>query len=256
MLVHVPFGLLGYLVSGCMSRARNKPFPSAIWKPHKPLGQQPPVDGGGGDRTWPSTLMALGVVLWLAVFWGLGQRTLITYGTLFRWFALFAFAGDLLPYAWSGRRLGMERLEWFFFNLFAVGPFLFALFLGINFLFSGTEVRYVVRQAHHVDPPLYWIQHGQLPHGIPYAEYESGRSNINSVRHGDVMLGVSPGAFGYEVITTWALIRTEALPAVQVEMLLQLERESLADQSGLSGHGSFGGEFHLATKGTGDKHHQ
>jgi hypothetical protein len=188
---------------------------------------------GVRDQSWPGTAMALGVVVWVLCFWFLGSRTLIGYLDLFRWFALFAFAGDLLPYRRSGLKLGMDRLEWFLFNLLAVGPMLFALFLGLNMLFHGQEELVVVRQAKYMDPRRHWLEEGVLPHGEPYVPGEV----IRHLGPDDRMLGVAPGLFGYPVITTWSGIENSR--SLEVQLFRELEGETFADQAGLSHHGAF-----------------
>ncbi len=92
------------------------------------------------EQYWPGTLMGIGVFtgllsLFTVVFW-----TLIAPGQLFRIFLVLCFAGNLLPYMRSGLWLGMERLEWFLFNLLAVGPLGTSLLLWLNFLGHGPAV--------------------------------------------------------------------------------------------------------------------
>jgi hypothetical protein len=210
--------------------------------------QQPPVDGVR-DQSWPGTAMALGVVVWVLCFWLLGSRTLIGYLDLFRWFALFAFAGDLIPYRRSGLKLGMDRLEWFLFNLLAVGPMLFALFLGLNMLFHGPEQLVVVRQAKYLEPRRYWLEEGVLPQGEPYVPGEV----LRNLGPDDRMLGVSPGLFGYPVITTWSGI--EIRRSLQVQRFRELEGETFADQPGLAHHGTLCRKLQVAAQCAGEQHH-
>jgi hypothetical protein len=221
------------------------------------MRQRSSVNDGSDDRMWPGTVMALGVVFGLAGFWFLGTRTLITFGVLLRWFALFAFAGNLMPYRVGPLRWGMERLEWFLFNLFAVGPVLFTCFLCVNFFFRGEEQLYVVPNALKVDPHMYWIQSGELPHHVPYAEYTTGARSFDEIKPGDAILGIARGAIGYPVITQWKALQLESWSVpLQVEILPQLEGEPLADQTGPSGHRSGGLQLHVPRKGAGEKHHE
>lgn len=114
------------------------------FRPHSSAQhQQRVVEGGVRDQTWPGTLMVLGIFVVVISFWWVGSKTFITYSALGRWFALFAFAGNLLSYK-AGLRLGMERLEWFLFNLLAVGPLLFSLALWVNLEVHGPEKQYIV----------------------------------------------------------------------------------------------------------------
>ncbi|HOZ39728.1 MAG: hypothetical protein IPO05_08320 [Flavobacteriales bacterium] len=92
------------------------------------------------DQRWPSTLMGLGIFVGLGSMVTVVPWTLIAPGLLFRIFLILCFAGNLFGYARSGLRLGMERLEWFLFNLLAVGPIVMSLLLWLNYLGHGPEV--------------------------------------------------------------------------------------------------------------------
>ncbi len=102
-----------------------------------PLHQQPAVKGGEKDRSWPGTLMAIGVFFTLVNVVTVVRWTLIEPTTLLRGLALLCFIGSVLPYRLAAFRLGMARLEWFLFNLLAVGPLLMGAALWTNFLFHG-----------------------------------------------------------------------------------------------------------------------
>ncbi len=84
--------------------------------------------------------MGLGVFVALVSFFTVVHWTLIPADPLFRVFLVLCFMGNILPYVRSGSSLGMERLEWFLFNLLAVGPLCTGLLLWLNFLGHGTEV--------------------------------------------------------------------------------------------------------------------
>jgi len=99
--------------------------------------QQPKVKGMAREQYWPSTLMGLGIFVGLFSFFTVVHWTLIAPDLLFRIFLVLCFAGNLLPYMRSGLWLGMERLEWFLFNLLAVGPLGTSLLLWLNFLGHG-----------------------------------------------------------------------------------------------------------------------
>ena len=149
--------------------------------------------------------MAIGIFLFLGAFWFLGSRTLITYTDLFRWLALFAFAGNLLPYKISGLRLGMERLEWFLFNLLAIGPLLFTLGLSINFILHSKPEYFAVPRQFKLDVQRHWIETGELP------EMKRIREEDRARYIGWTRIGIADGAFGYPVITTISPIGPEDL---------------------------------------------
>jgi len=81
--------------------------------------------------------MGLGIFVGLFSFFTVVFWTLVAPDLLFRIFLALCFAGNLLPYMRSGLWLGMERLEWFLFNLLAVGPLGTSLLLWLNFVGHG-----------------------------------------------------------------------------------------------------------------------
>jgi hypothetical protein len=165
---------------------------------------------------WPGTLMAVGLVVFIVTFWSGQLLTLITYSAMFRWLALFCMAGNVLPYAGSGLRLGMERLEWFLFNLLAVGPLLFSLLLWANYLLHGPPERLLLDGNWSRREVLaHWHEQGALPGGRPM-EHLRERLTDEEAAKGYAMgplLGVAPGLLGYDVIVEWesaALVRFTA----------------------------------------------
>lgn len=146
--------------------------------------------------------MALGIFTLLLSFWWVGEETLVSYTALGRWFALFAFAGNLLSYKGAGLRLGMERLEWFLFNLLAVGPLIFSAALWLNMLVHGPEQLQIVQVGHYgLNVKRYWIDHGMLPPGVP-AEIASTETHGSGGLKNNI-LGTAKGCLGYVVITRW-----------------------------------------------------
>src|SRR5688572_14360674 len=135
---------------------QRKLLPGRYDRPYRFGRQQRKVDEHGPERSWPGNLMAFGVFIFLFGFWFLGSRTLISYTDLFRWFALFAFGGNLVPYQYGGQKLRMERLEWFLFNLLAIGPFLFTSALAINFFIHSPVEYFAVPHRQVPDVHRYW----------------------------------------------------------------------------------------------------
>ncbi len=179
------------------------------YRPHSSTQhQQRVVEGGVRDQTWPGTLMVLGIFVVVISFWWVGSKTFITYSALGRWFALFAFAGNLLSYK-AGLRLGMERLEWFLFNLLAVGPLLFSLALWVNLEVHGPEKQYIVHMnGVAYDVRRFWLETGQLPPNAPIDSKDIGTANdpLRKAPIGAHLLGTAHGLLGYEVISTWEKI--------------------------------------------------
>lgn len=97
----------------------------------------PPAGPQVRERYWPSTLMGLGVFVALLSGLTVLPWTLIDPMLIVRFFVGLCFLGNLLPYAHSGLRLGMERLEWFLFNLLAIGPLGTSALLWLNFIGHG-----------------------------------------------------------------------------------------------------------------------
>ncbi|HRH67897.1 MAG TPA: hypothetical protein PLB89_00180 [Flavobacteriales bacterium] len=174
--------------------------------PRRTQHQHRGVEGMAKEQTWPGTWMVFGIFVLLVSFWWVGSRTFITYTALGRWFALFAFIGNLLPYKKVGLRLGMERLEWFLFNLLAVGPFVFSIALWLNLGVHGPErLYYIHSDSPYLDVRRHWLEHGALPAntylGTPADEAAS--EQVLREYEGHQLLGVSPGCLGYDVISRW-----------------------------------------------------
>ncbi len=154
--------------------------------------QQRNVEARVRDQSWPGTLMVLGVFSAIGSLFTVATWTLLDPSVLLRVLLLLCFAGNLLPYLRSGLWLGMERLEWFLFNLLAVGPILMCLFLWLNFLLHGsvTTSDHVVRgvqsqgsfvyyefKDHHLEPfpfarAVYKDQYPIIGNGMRISEAE------------------------------------------------------------------------------------
>jgi hypothetical protein len=199
--------------------------------------QQVRVEGMAKEQNWPGTLMALGIFAAVFSFWLAGSFTFITYSELGRWFALFAFAGNLIPFRASGLRMGMERLEWFLFNLLAVGPFLFSFCLWLNMGVHGPERYMLVRADPEFDVRRYWLEHDELP---AHTVLENSAEQDGLIPPDGQILGIAKGCLGYEVITTWEAAEIDVLERLELEILLQLEGESFSDQPGLAHHSALG----------------
>ena len=155
------------------------------------------------DQRWPGTLMAAGVIAFLVMFWISMSTVYLTLVELMQWFALFAFIGNLLPYVRSGLSLGMERFEWFLFNLLAVGPILWSAMLLLNMTVHGPERVYVM-PVRGLDPVRYWRQHDMklVMNEIPLERALSGEFGEGGPEGSQVLTGVAEGCFGWDV-RTW-----------------------------------------------------
>ncbi|MCB9170395.1 MAG: hypothetical protein H6594_08610 [Flavobacteriales bacterium] len=98
------------------------------------------------DRTWPVWWMALGILTALAALLTFGKIIVAPISTSLRWLVGSCLIGLLVPHAWSGARLGLERSEWRFLWALGIGPSLFALGLVLNQMFHGP--------VHCVDHPV------------------------------------------------------------------------------------------------------
>ena len=168
--------------------------------------QQGTVERMAREQYWPGTMMAFGMLTFIAAFWWGQAITFITYGGMFRWLAFFCSVGNLLPYMRSGLVLGMERFEWFMFNLLAVGPLTFSILLGLNYGMRGEATIYVLDGNYSRQETLsYWHDECAYPPGRRMEEL-SGRLAPSEELRGLVigpLLGVSRGALGYDVIDRW-----------------------------------------------------
>lgn len=81
--------------------------------------------------------MALGIFFAIFSFLWLGPRTLVPGQLLVKLLVVCGLVTLLLPYRSTGLRLGMERFEWFLFNLLALGPTLSGLILWSNLAIHG-----------------------------------------------------------------------------------------------------------------------
>lgn len=144
--------------------------------------------------------MAIGVFVALVSSLTVVPWTLITPSTMLRSFIGLCFLGNLLPYARSGLRMGMERLEWFLFNLLAVGPLLTALLLWVNFIFHGpvSATRHAVSDvADHGTYLTYAFEDGFLD------AFWMARSNYRDWpdSHGHILeVSTARGLLGIEVV--------------------------------------------------------
>jgi len=188
-----------------MTLQRNNPLPRT--RPiQRHRHQHTAVDASARDQSWPGTLMVFGIFVVVISFWWVGTRTLVSYMELARWFALFAFVGNLLPYQWVGLRMGMERLEWFLFNLLAVGPFVFSGLLWLNLLVHGPQQFAIIQSDISLEfVRNYWMVNGELPPSEPL-HLLPGEAPDPSEQYGSVgghVIGTARGVLGYEVITTY-----------------------------------------------------
>lgn len=151
--------------------------------------------------------MVLGIFAGLISIVFIGSQTFIGYDALFRWFLLFAFAGNLLPRQFSGLHWGMERLEWFLFNLLAIGPLVLSLGLLLNFTVHGPERLYLVPSGVPMSPARYWAEHHELPSNRPLPPGPVDQAGLIEAEAAisDHILGVADGCLGYAVMTEWKL---------------------------------------------------
>ncbi len=163
-------------------------------------GPPKPISIAVRDRRWPGTLMALGVFVALVSALTVVPWTLVEPVVLLRFFVGLCFIGNVLPYARSGLRMGMERLEWFLFNVLAIGPLVTSGLLWANYLFHGPVVsatHTVSRVEDHGTYLTYDFSDGYL------AEHWMARSNYRDWpdAHGRLLkVSTARGLLGLEVV--------------------------------------------------------
>ncbi|MCW5900201.1 MAG: hypothetical protein KIT10_13115 [Flavobacteriales bacterium] len=170
------------------------------------MHQQKPVKGGVREQSWPSTLMGLGLFVAVVSFFTVASWTLIRPSTLLRVLLVLCFIGNLMPYARSGFRLGMERLEWFLFNLLAAGPLLTSLLLWLNFLGHGPAT-YSDHRVDHVEGGrtryVYFFVDGHLDELVlARSRY---RDRHDQVGH-TIRISQADGLLGVPVIVRWEAV--------------------------------------------------
>ncbi|MCB0765081.1 MAG: hypothetical protein R2815_11995 [Flavobacteriales bacterium] len=163
------------------------------------------------DQYWPGTLMGFGIFIALGSLFTVAPWTLIDPGVLFRVFLVLCFAGNLLPYLRSGLWLGMERLEWFLFNLLAIGPIGTSGLLWINFLFHGPSVTTVhpVSEVIEERTIVTYVFGDDYLSGFPFAR-GMFRDMLTTTHAAQVRVTVAEGALGYGVV-----LRKEPLTSVR-----------------------------------------
>ncbi|MBS1583816.1 MAG: hypothetical protein JST66_16575 [Bacteroidetes bacterium] len=173
--------------------------------------QQMPVDGRRPprvkDQRWPGTVMAFGLFISLFTLLWLGRRTFIDALTLLRWMAVLCMVGTLLPYGWSGLRLGMEKLEWFLFNVLAIGPLGLSALLAINHYVHGPVQWREASLGNDIIVPV--EQDGAVvEHRIPgQGFFYFPEEELDAATSGRYRVGVAKGCLGY-----WSITDAEVVP--------------------------------------------
>ena len=176
--------------------------PAPAW----PIGQQSRVGARVRDNNWPGTTMAAGILILLASFWSVGQLTFISYLMLSKVFATLAVTGNLLPYAWSGLRLGLEKFEWFLFNVLAVGPLVLSALLWVNYGFTGEEKDYAVYLRPRYSVVAHWRATGDLPGNVELDFAHRSYEEVVRAAHESKAAGhlvIARGCLGYDVVKHW-----------------------------------------------------
>jgi hypothetical protein len=169
-----------------------------------------------GSSNLPSTLMAIGIFALLFTAPSGCNLTLMSTMDLARVLLTLCFFAQLIPHRFTRIPLRMERLEWFFFNTFAVGPLLFCAGIWLNLLVHG-EVEYR-------DFPRYTtlaIQDGQKLADATddWVRYPAALDFLapSSTDRGSVLrVGKATGLFGVEVITSKEAINPFERSGVQL----------------------------------------
>jgi len=169
--------------------------------------QQPPVEDGVKEQNWPGTVMALGLFVSLCTVIWMWGRTFISGDHLLRWLTLFCAIGCLLPYARSGLRMGMERLEWFFFNLVGVGPLMLSAYLTINHWVHG-PVRFSEHQIRYAAEVVIGDGNEQRAATLPWGTFSFTDEELDANASHIYRVGVARGCFGY-----WSAVSAELTPS-------------------------------------------
>lgn len=181
--------------------------------------QRSAVDGAaevreGREPFWPATFMVIGIILFVVAFWTVVATVYMPIADILRWFAFLAFAGNLVPYRFSGARLGMARFQWFMFNLLAIGPLLFTAVFALDHALHGPVRIELLDRG--MDPVLYWRENGERPHAIPWeqASRQVPQAEWSFLLEAGAITGTARGALGHEVRTLVQLRDLGAPPSV------------------------------------------
>ena len=163
---------------------------------------------------WTTTLMVFGLFLALYSFFSVSWWTLVQPVTLLRVLFVLCFTGPAIGLIQPRVRMGMEHLEWLFFNMLAVGPWTLCLFLWINYAFHGPvsfsdhpigHVRNTTTRHNRTGETVTRSSatvHFELADGY-LAEYPWALSTWREFVHGysdSLRVGVAEGCFGVEVV--------------------------------------------------------
>lgn len=182
-------------------------LPDVLRTPRQQYAVEPRVK----EQKWPGTVMALSIFIALFTLLWLGNRTLVDLLVLLRALAVCCVAGNVLPYAWSGLRLGMEKLEWFFFNLLSIGPLTVCLLLMVNHYVHGPVVWGEGRIGQAVTIELPWemdeflaVQNNITLSADFFAFTDEERDEAVG---GRFRAGVAKGCLGYWSVTDVEVVR-------------------------------------------------
>lgn len=147
--------------------------------------------------TWAQSLMVLGIFAALFTFYSVCQLTLLSVVDLFRLFFFMCFVLLLIPHRYTRKRLGMDKLEWFFFNTLAIGPITFCIVMWANFFVHGeVEYRDYSRYSLH---RLHSNEHAsELTNG--WIEFNSALTFLGPSKGTTVRVGKARGIFGIDVV--------------------------------------------------------
>lgn len=170
-------------------------------------GEQRAVNVGAGrwgterERNWPGTLMAVGIFIALFTLFWTGPRTLIPVLDLFRALAFCCIIGTLVPYVLGGWRMGMAKLEWFLFNVLAVGPITISALLWLNTWVHGPITWGSSRFGNDVVLILTEPNGDQHQERFAWPGHdEFGREELNASTTGMYRVGAARGCLGYWVV--------------------------------------------------------
>ena len=162
--------------------------------------QRSAVKGEESDHYWPGTVMGLGVFFSLISALTVMPWTLIPPELLLRVLLGLCFIGNLVPLIIVGARLGMARLEFFLFNLIAVGPVVTSVLLWLNFLLHGPsdDTVHAVATTEHGGTLITYVFGDDFLAEYPFARstYKDWNATVGS----HVRVSLADGLFGFPVV--------------------------------------------------------
>lgn len=160
------------------------------------------------DWHWSYTVIITGIFVGLFSIFFLGQKMVMGWENILKWYLLMALTPLLVPYKWQRPWYKMERLELILFYTLGTGPLTLSLLFGVNYMFV-TETQKLSLKVDHVTVLANSISPGEvrmefsskhfqsLPKLRTFDQYELGYSVLDT---DSVEYVIGTGLLGVDVV--------------------------------------------------------